>query len=256
VIISEVNRYVFIEVPQTASTALASELIENYQGRRILRKHTGYAEFRRTATADERRFRVLATVRNPLDIVVSKFVKARDDHGKLYADHRLHDAPWGYRFRPEARERAFIAKHGPDFARFVHKFYRRIYNNRACLLPPDAYVLHYERLEEDFKTWLGSLGLEIVRPIPRRNITEGRERDFAEWYTGRLQEHASRIFGPYMRRWEYPLPQGWMKSDPSWTDEILFRLDTMVRRFYFHHIHYGWIMPRATRDDSAAPDDD
>ena len=87
-VISHVNRYLFVEIPQTASTSLAEELVKHYDGHRIFRKHTDYDEFLRGASAAERQYRVVATVRNPLDIVVSKFVKARDDHGHHYAERK------------------------------------------------------------------------------------------------------------------------------------------------------------------------
>ena len=251
-VISHEHRYLFVEIPQTASTALAAELIKHYDGRRIHRKHTDYGEFVRGASAAEREYRVLATVRNPLDIVVSKFVKARDDHGSHYTERKLRDAPWGFRFRPEARERAFIARHGADFEAFVRKFYGRTYNNRACLLPPHAHVLRYENLNEDFAAWLQKIELPIAGPIPRRNPTAGRERDFADWYTGDLRRHASRIFGPYLRQWGYALPADWPAATVSGFDSFLFRSDTTLRRFYLRHIHYGWIMPGSSRTDPAS----
>ena len=250
-VISDVNRYVFVEVPQTASTALASELVENYGGRRIFRKHSAYMEFFRTASSEERRYRVLATIRNPLDIVVSKFVKARDDHGRLYAAQQMRGAPWGFRFRPEARERAFIAKHGPDFDRFVRNFYRHVYNNRACMLPSHTHVLRYERLNEDFGAWLHTLGLQVLRPIPMKNTTAGKERHFYDWYEGDLRRHAVRVFGPYLRRWGYSLPAGWPPVSSSGLNEVIFLTDTVIRRFYLRHIHYGWVMPRATRQTAS-----
>ena len=246
-IISDANRYVFIEVPQTASTAIALELIRNYQGRRILRRHTGYDEFRRTASSDEKQYRVLATIRNPLDVVVSKFVKARDKYGELYGEQRLAGAPWGYRFRQEARELAFIEKHGPDFERFVRRFFKHVFNSRTCLLPSHAHVLRYESLDDDFASWLHSIGLKPLGPILRTNTTEGRGSDFAAWYTGGLRAHASRVFGPYLREWGYELPAGWPEIDPSVVDRAMFHADTVLRRFYFRHLHYGWIMPRAAK---------
>jgi hypothetical protein len=253
-VISDENRYVFVEIPQTASTALAAELRKNYGGRRIFRKHTDYSEFLRTASPGQKRYRVLATVRNPLDIVVSKFVKARDDHGKKYARRDARGAPWGYGFRPEAREHAFISKHGPDFDGFVRKFYPRIYNNRACLLPPNTDVLRYEHLEDDFGSWLGSIGLRVVGPIPRKNTTDRRERDFSDWYSGDLRQHASRVFGPYLRQWGYNLPTGWPAINPTAFDLIYFQTDAILRRFYFRRLHYGWVMPRSTRRALASDD--
>lgn len=247
-VISDLNRYIFVEVPQTASTALAAELIENYGGRRIFRKHTDYLEFYRSASKEERNYRILATVRNPLDIVVSKFVKARDDHRNRYGSSREHNAPWGYRFRPEAREFAFISRHGPNFDAYVRKFYPRLYNSRACLLPDHAHVLRFERLNEDFAKWLNALGLRLVRPLPLRHATEGRDRKFATWYQGELRGDAVRVFGPYMRRWGYDFPWDWPNVEPSAKEELLFNFDTALRRFYFRRIHYGWIMPRARRN--------
>jgi hypothetical protein len=255
-VISDSHRYVFVEVPQTASTALAAELIDHYGGRRILRKHTDYGEFLRTATPEERQYRVLATIRNPLDIVVSKFVKARDDHERAHGKDKLPGTPWGFRFRPEARERAFMAKHGPDFDRFVRRFYPRVYNSRACLLPRGAHVLRYERLNEDFAAWLKSIGVQSVGPIARKNITGGRDRSFAEWYQGDLQGHAVRIFGPYLLQWGYELPEGWPENRPSRMQWLRFRVDTLIRRFYLTHIHYGWVMPPASRAARTESDDD
>jgi hypothetical protein len=249
-VISDVNRYVFVEVPQTASSALAAELIENYGGRRIFRKHTDFQQLYRSASPEERKYRVLATVRNPLDIVVSKFVKARDDHRNAYGSNKLRGAPWGYRFRPEAREFAFISKHGADFDKFVRRFYRRTYNSRACLLPDHAHVLRYERLNEDFSEWLEASGIRLARPIPFRHKTEGKDRSFGEWYVGDLRRHAVRVFGPYMRRWGYDFPGDWPKFPVSSGAEFMFKADTVLRRLYLRNIHYGWVMPAARRERS------
>lgn len=247
-VISEVNRYVFIGVPQTASTALAAELVENYAGRRIFQKHTDYAMFYRTASPEERNYRILATVRHPLDIVVSKFIKARDDHRNWYASNTVRDAPWGYRFRPEAREFAFISKHGPDFEKFVRRFYRRIYNSRACLLPDGTHVLRYEHLDEDLADWLKACGMRLIRPLPLRNTTARKDRRFEDWYDENLRPHAVRVFGPYMRRWSYEFPPDWPKMPPLPIDELWFKIDTQLRRFYLQKIHDGWVMPRSRRE--------
>lgn len=254
-IISHAHRYLFIEVPQTASSALATELVECYEGRRILLKHSDYSEFLRHATSEMKTYRVLATVRNPLDIVVSKFVKARDDHKNLYAEGGAQNAPWGFRFRPEARERAFISQHGPDFERFVRHFYSRVYNNRACLLPPSATVLRYEKLDNDFAAWLREMGISVVRPIPRKNQTTGRERAFNDWYSGDLRQHALKVFGPYMRKWGYEFPTDWAEPSVNALTEAWFGIDSAARRFYMKNIHYGWVMPTAQRRTIDAPEE-
>jgi len=48
-VISETHKYVFIQFPQGASTSIARELIEHYDGHHILRKHSNYHHFARWA---------------------------------------------------------------------------------------------------------------------------------------------------------------------------------------------------------------
>jgi len=253
-VISDVNRYLFIEVPQTASSALADELVEKYGGRRILRKHTDYAEFLRSASDHERSYAVFATVRNPLDIVVSKFAKARDNHRDRYGATKQEGTPWGHRFRPEAREYAFIARTGADFAAYVRKFYPRVYNSRACLLPNHAHVLRYENLDDGLRAWFEKIGLDFLRPLPWRHATGGRGREFAHEFPPELRAHAVRVFGPYMRTWGYEFPSEWHEAGSDAGNEFAFKLDTSLRRFYFRHIHYGWVMPRAQRRHGGVPE--
>jgi hypothetical protein len=69
-VISEVNRYVFIGVPQTASMGLAAELVENRAVRRIFRNYIGYVTFYRTDSPEDRNYRFLAKTLSLLDIFV------------------------------------------------------------------------------------------------------------------------------------------------------------------------------------------
>ena len=48
-IISEKNKYLFLELPRTGSTAISKELRDHYDGKRILRKHSLYHEFKKIA---------------------------------------------------------------------------------------------------------------------------------------------------------------------------------------------------------------
>jgi hypothetical protein len=70
-VISHTYKYLFVELPHTASTAIHQELCENYEGIPIIRKHAPYHEFIRIATAEEKVYFVLSGIRNPLDEAVS-----------------------------------------------------------------------------------------------------------------------------------------------------------------------------------------
>jgi hypothetical protein len=85
-IISHEHKLVFIEIHLTASWAIHNELCQNYRGKPILHKHATYAEFRRHATDEELDYFVFATVRNPLDKIVSTYHKLKNDHKEVYSN--------------------------------------------------------------------------------------------------------------------------------------------------------------------------
>lgn len=49
-VISHKHKYLFIEFPLTGSTSVSKALIENYDGERILHKHSSYFDFCKVAT--------------------------------------------------------------------------------------------------------------------------------------------------------------------------------------------------------------
>ena len=83
-IISDEHKYVFVELPFTASTAISRELWEHYGGRRVLRKHSSYREFLKYASPEQRAYFVFSGMRNPLDEAVSLYVKLRTNHRNNY----------------------------------------------------------------------------------------------------------------------------------------------------------------------------
>jgi hypothetical protein len=90
--------------------------------------------------------------------------------------------------------------------------------------------------------------MRLIRPLPLRNTTARKDRRFEDWYEVNLRPHAVRVFGPYMRRWGYEFPPDWPKMPPYPIDELWFKADTLLRRFYLQKIHDGWVMPRSRRE--------
>ncbi|MCC6493234.1 MAG: hypothetical protein IT424_09450 [Pirellulales bacterium] len=219
-IISHQHRYLFIEVPHTATTAIASELRACYAGERILDKHAKYPEFLRQASADERKYFVFAGVRNPLDIVVTEFYKYRSNHRGAFTDL----AGRGKWVTPlHQRQFRFVTEVG-DFAAYLRRFYRRVYHN-WYLVGHRRFnkVLRFESIASDFAQTLGELGLTPVRPLPTSNQS-ARPRQFADLYTAETARLAAHTFGPFMRQWGYEFPQSWGAVEPSRYSQAAFRL--------------------------------
>ena len=88
-IISHKHKYVFVELPQTASSAIAKELKANYDGHEILFKHALYStDFLKQAKPEEKAYKVISGMRNPMDICVSNYFKFKTDHENRYSNPR------------------------------------------------------------------------------------------------------------------------------------------------------------------------
>ena len=61
-IISDKYRYVFIQTPMTGSSAVAKELMENYDGRAILSKHAVYSTFLANANSEQKKYFVFSGI--------------------------------------------------------------------------------------------------------------------------------------------------------------------------------------------------
>jgi hypothetical protein len=92
-------------------------------------------------------------------------------------------------------------------------------------------------LQDDFELVLDKLGLERVRSLSHVNPTADKERPFLSYYTADVYEHAARIFGPFMRKWDYRFPSEWGKIRMSPWTVILFYALAMYRnqRRYLRH---------------------
>jgi hypothetical protein len=241
VIVSDEHRYLFVELPRTGCTAIERELRASYGGRPILRKHSTYAEFLATCRPEQRDYFVFGGIRNPLDDAVSRYFKYLTDHRGRYSGRR------------EKRRQTTVATRAVDAAMWwlsrrsagdFPAFFRRVY-----FWPYDSWasqaharfdaVIRFERIAEDFERTIRAIGLEPVRPLPVVNPTEGRNRDFASYYTPDIIPRAKRVFGPYMRRWGYEFPSAWAAyAEHRWA-EVEYSALRPVRSAYWR-----WIRPR------------
>jgi hypothetical protein len=237
-VISDEHRYVFIEIPLTASWSTRRALCDFYGGRPILHKHAWYDEFRRIATPQQRDYFVFAAVRNPLDAAVSHYAKlAHSDGDLLRNDDAIRDNRADYSHRAAYR---WVQETGADFAAYLRRYHRWSAGSMLELSERDVdHVMRFERLQEDFDAVLRRLGIEPSDEIPQVNRTQGRKRDFTAYYTPDVIPHAQRVFGPYMRRWGYAFPAEWGTYQPTWTDELRYRLVRLVRTEYMKRVRYS-----------------
>ncbi len=208
-VISHAHRYVFVEVPHTASTAINDELCTNYDGTPILYKHASYNEFWSQASEVERRYRVFAGVRNPMDELVSIYYKLKHNHKGNYTNPRARVENGGWLTPLQIEKYRFVTENDASFADYFLRYHRQLYTNRFLDNRRDYdLILRFEHLQEDFSRMLEVIGVDRERPLPAANPTEGKD-DFVSYYTPETRPRAVRVLGPFMRLWGYGFPAEW-----------------------------------------------
>lgn len=241
-IVSDVHRYVFIELPQTGSSSISRELLRLYDGRKILKKHATYRDFLRQADERQKQYFAFAGIRNPLDRALSLYFKLKTDHrkhknaGQGYGSLLSYQDTHSLVARLIRRQFLYTQEEDSSFAGFFKRFYRLPYNDWSCLDHHRLdYLIRFEALAEDFAEALRRIGIEPRRPLPVTNKTRGRSRDFWSYYPPELHARARWIFAPYCKRWGYEFPREWGGAT-SWSSEAAFRTANLFRGFYWRYV--------------------
>ncbi len=238
-IISDQHKYVFVQLPKTASTAIEKELLEYYGGQSILLKHDLYHKFLKKARPEQKSYLVFASVRNPMDIVASHYFNLLQENRlkkRTPEKHSFFRRLWGsYR----TRSRFDFVHGGPgDFKTYFLRFYKAPYANWSIVDHKRFdFVIRYEHMQEDFSELLKRLDLVQVRPIPKANTTLNKTGSFLDLYTDpEVIQRAVNVFGPYFRDFGYEFPQEWSEYKESFWPSVTYPLYNAVRRFYWKYL--------------------
>lgn len=249
-VISHKYRYLFVELPRTGSTAISKELCEHYDGSRILYKHATYEAFLRSAAPEEKKYFVFSGIRNPMDDVVSLYFKYLTDHKRRFSNANKRAKRKGLVGYLTTRRFNFVQAHEFDFSTYFTRYYRMPYDNWSSLSHGRFnFVIRFEHLQDDFAQALKLIGVEPVRPLPAVNPTSGRKRDFMSYYTPDIAPYARRVFGPYMRRWNYSFPAEWGDGAVSRRSEWEYRFFGVFRRFYWRYLRPALHAPADDREE-------
>ena len=209
-IVSDENRYVFVEVPHTGSHSISEQLVKHYGGKPILRKHANVTQYLKWASPDQRSYFKFATVRNPLDTAVTDYEKLKNNHKGQFTDPEKRFENGGHVTKDHRREFEFVNSDGVTFADFYATFRAKLYNN--WFLVGDQhfdYVIQFEALQIGFSKVLQSIGVPEVEPIPHVNRTAGKKLQFDHYYGPEIRGLAAACYGPFMQKWGYGFPKCW-----------------------------------------------
>ena len=244
--ISHRYKHVFVELNQTGSTAISRELRKCYDGFPILHKHARYRDFLRVASDHERAYFAFSCVRNPLDRVVSRYYKYKNDNAGRFGSASKWTKP-GWRVYYHlfvGRKYAFVKGSDTDFNAYFKKYYRLPYDDWSSLSHRELdYVIRFEHLQKGFAEVLDLLGTKQARPLPQLNATADRSQDSLSCYSRDSIGRAKWVFGPFMKEWGYEFPAEWGDDDVHWLSQTVYQLLRWPRKLYWQHLKQG-LVPR------------
>lgn len=244
-IISHKHKYVFLCLPRTGTTAIREELCEHYAGEEILYKHAPYHVFIKQASEEEKKYRVIASVRNPMNRIVSLYFKYKTKHDgidkkqiKDYGDKNFIQVSLIKLANSILNRRSnYVLKHNPSFAQFFQKIYSMPYSDwHSLYFDRYDFLIRFENLQEDFEKAIRYLGLEPVRPLPVVNKTDKKLDSFENLYTEEVQKRAQKVFYQSMIKYGYKFPEEWPDYNPSLLNRIQFKSVNVVRKIYWENI--------------------
>lgn len=243
-VISDKHRFVFVNLPQTASTAISRELVNQYEAREFCFKHALWrTDYMKAANAEQKKYRVISGMRNPMDITVSTYFKVRSDHEQRYTNAEENKIQHGFLRKHimywwNKRSHAEIVGKNLGFSAWFLRNHKVPYASWAIL---DHHrfdkVIRFEHLQEDFAEALKTLGVAQTRPLPLGNKTAKEGKPFHEYFdTDQAKRHAKYIFGPYMKQFGYRFPAEWDHIAVPASSFLAYRILNVARKFFWLYL--------------------
>jgi hypothetical protein len=237
-IISHKHKYVFVGLPLAASTAISKELCEMYDGTPILAKHSLYQDFLKVATEEEKKYKVIACSRNPLDISVSYYTKMMTDSSGNFSNESLLRKNGGHLKIRDFKLSKLFRDNQFDYNIFLEKYYQFPFDNWLSITTPHCdFIIRFEALISDFEKALLHCGIKPKRPLPLVNKTK-KKKAFESFYNDSNKAIGLSIFGPFMLHHNIAFPAVWGDCKVGWLPKLQFKVLSYVRKFYWMNKSY------------------
>ncbi len=223
--------YVFLMTPGTGCTAVgegalipsldgvyfpAQSIVDESGMTLIDRKHGTLSQLKHAGLISDEEARAafkFTTVRNPFDLLVTRYVRLRAKSLKLS------DPAFVLNRLPGISNAIEIACESPTFCNWVERLYLP-HGIRSRLRRPLAryvrrqelfgryttdadFVMRFEHLQRDFDEATRRLGVSTRVLIPRQNVTPGRDADYRCYYTHRARRIVEAVFQHELERFGY-----------------------------------------------------
>ncbi len=220
-IVSHRHRFVYVQVPQTGSTALGHWMVDHLEGLDLLRKHTTLAEAHRVIGGSIDDYLVVASVRDSIEQFVSSFYKIVRDSEK--------GTPGRGRIAKRHVRTSWAAGTEATLDGYVDTFVRRVHAPvwALCIRRADV-VIRYETIDADVAGLAMRLGVTDAPEIPIVNTTPRPPEQAQDLLTVENFAKLSRFHQPF--RSEFGYSDRRPRRRDRWSYEASLRLKALRRR--------------------------
>lgn len=230
-IISHKHKYVFVGLPLAASTAISKELCEMYDGEPILSKHSLYQDFLKVATDEEKTYKVIATVRNPLDHIVSQYEKSKENVNNIYTKEEFLVKNGGFVSEKDAYVSKKLREENKSFEWFLEKKFTFPYDNWiSCTKKYCDFIIQFDNLQQSFEDALSYCNIESKRPLPVVNKTPDKKPFEGYYQSLKSQKTSMYVVGPFMKHHDIKFPDFWKFKRVPVLATLLFKLLYVFRQ--------------------------
>lgn len=194
-VISYKYKYLFVGLPNSGSSAISKELIENYSGEYIENKHTNIPFFKLNNKINLSDFIIFGVYRDPIDICFSQYNKIKVNAKGAYTNINLLKSKGGYVTNRQFKFFKSVQLNKLSFEEYLFNKYKFIpYDNMFSVNKPYFnFVIRFDNLNEDFLTVLNYCGINNTRNLPMYNVTDQKEK-----FNILNPKMANRIFSPFI----------------------------------------------------------
>lgn len=198
-IISHKNKYIFIGLPMTGSSAISKELIEYYGGESIYMKHTNIPYLIKKTNINIKDYYVFGVYRDPIEMSYSQYSKIKENAKGAYTNKELLKNNGGYVTEKQYKFFKNIESGDYSFLEFIdkkHSFWA--YDNAISVNYKYLnHIISFNNLSNEFKEVLTKCNLDFKRELPVYNKTEKKiDNSFLL-----PSETINKIFSPFLKEY-------------------------------------------------------
>ena len=208
-IINHKYKFCFFQIPRTGSTAIAKVLVEYYGSEQRDHKHSNYEHFLLSANSDEINYFKFAGIRNPLDSILSQYLKMKNDKDGKFARGTFGSG------KPISKgalnKYQFIKNNEATFEDFFVEYINKDFfkPHQEVTLSNMDFIIRFEELQEDFNQLVNILDIPRIE-IPVINATKNRGTEFIKYYKAKMIPLAINVLAPVMKKYNFKFPEEWV----------------------------------------------